>query len=148
MLLNAISLTDAICRLLLFSVPCTPSCHSPPLLHNRNRFLVDIITTMPFDAIVLAALQAPSSHQINPEGTTSRYVALLGLLKLGRMYRVGVMFRNMSYNLNLGLLALTLLRNFTVRLAIVLTATSRRSSAAVCISVHGRMMHDEAGISW
>jgi hypothetical protein len=74
---------------------------------NRNRLLVDVITTVPFDAIVLAALRLP-------EGFTSRYVALLGLLKLGRMYRVGVMFRNMSYNLNLGLLALTLLRNFTV----------------------------------
>jgi hypothetical protein len=71
---------------------------------------VDVITTVPFDAIVLAALRLP-------EGFTSRYVALLGLLKLGRMYRVGVMFRNMSYNLNMGLLALTLLRNFTVRLA-------------------------------
>jgi hypothetical protein len=68
---------------------------------------VDVITTVPFDAIVLAALRLP-------EGFTSRYVALLGLLKLGRMYRVGVMFRNMSYNLNMGLLALTLLRNFTV----------------------------------
>jgi hypothetical protein len=77
------------------------------LFPGRHRLLIDVITTVPFDAIVLAALRLP-------EGEASRYVALLGLLKLGRMYRVGVMFRNMSFNLNLGLLTLTLLRNFTV----------------------------------
>uniref|UniRef100_A0A383VF86 Cyclic nucleotide-binding domain-containing protein n=1 Tax=Tetradesmus obliquus TaxID=3088 RepID=A0A383VF86_TETOB len=77
------------------------------LFYIRHRLLVDVITTVPFDAIVLAALRLP-------EGFDSRYVALLGLLKLGRMYRVMVMFRNMSFNLNLGLLALTLLRNFTL----------------------------------
>jgi hypothetical protein len=76
---------------------------------NRHRLLIDVITTVPFDAIVIGA-RAGSLSDIN-----ARYVALLGILKLGRMYRVGVMFRNMSYNLNLGLLALTLLRNFTVR---------------------------------
>ncbi|WIA21138.1 hypothetical protein OEZ85_005449 [Tetradesmus obliquus] len=77
------------------------------LFYIRHRLLVDVITTVPFDAIVLAALRLP-------EGFDSRYVALLGVLKLGRMYRVMVMFRNMSFNLNLGLLALTLLRNFTL----------------------------------
>eukprot|EP00882_Tetradesmus_deserticola_P017965 GHRQ01019276.1.p1 GENE.GHRQ01019276.1~~GHRQ01019276.1.p1 ORF type:complete len:511 (+),score=215.89 GHRQ01019276.1:178-1533(+) len=75
--------------------------------YARNRLLIDVLTTVPFDAIVLAALRLP-------EGPGSRYVALVGLLKLGRMYRVGVMFRNVSYNLNLGLLSLTLLRNFTL----------------------------------
>jgi hypothetical protein len=89
-------------------VTVLPACDLYVMCGCRHRLLVDVITTVPFDAIVLAALRLP-------EGNTSRFVSMLGLLKLGRMYRVGVMFRNMSFNLNLGLFALTLLRNFTVR---------------------------------
>jgi hypothetical protein len=50
---------------------------------------------------------------------TCRYLGLLGLLKLGRMYRVVLMYNNMSYNLNFGLLALTLFRNATVSLSVI-----------------------------
>jgi hypothetical protein len=51
---------------------------------------------------------------IHGDTTEGRYIALLSLLKLGRMYRLVVMFYNISYNLSVGLLTLTLLRNFTV----------------------------------
>lgn len=64
---------------------------------------------------------------INIDSNTveARYIALLGLLKLGRMYRVAVMFRNMSYNLNLSLLALTITRNLTVCWCMCASAVGR-----------------------
>lgn len=79
-----------------------------PAAPNRHRFLIDLITTIPFDAIALAASGAAHNS------TYGRYLSLLGWLKIGRMYRVAVMFQHMSYNLNFGLLALTLIRNLTV----------------------------------
>eukprot|EP00878_Enallax_costatus_P022606 GHUV01023998.1.p1 GENE.GHUV01023998.1~~GHUV01023998.1.p1 ORF type:complete len:850 (+),score=127.25 GHUV01023998.1:227-2776(+) len=77
------------------------------LHYLRRRFLLDLITTIPFDAIVLTATGA------NHESNYGRYLGLLGWLKIGRMYRVAVMFQHMSYNLNFGLLALTITRNLT-----------------------------------
>jgi hypothetical protein len=76
----------------------------------RRRFFVDILTTLPWDWMVFTATGVPANS------TTGRYIALLSLLKLGRMYRVMVLFYNISYNLSVGLLALTLMRNFTVRI--------------------------------
>jgi hypothetical protein len=69
---------------------------------------VDILTTLPWEWIALSAAR------VSAESTTGRYIALLSLLKLGRMYRVAVLFYNISYNLSVGLMALTLMRNFTV----------------------------------
>jgi hypothetical protein len=42
------------------------------------------------------------------------YVSLLGLLQLGRMYRVGLLFRHMTYNMAVSLLVTTLVRNLAV----------------------------------
>jgi hypothetical protein len=69
---------------------------------------VDILTTLPWDWMVLTATGVAANT------TEGRYIALLSLFKLGRMYRLIVMFYNISYNLSVGLLALTLMRNFTV----------------------------------
>lgn len=69
---------------------------------------MDILTTLPWDWMVLTATGVAANS------VTGRYIALLSLLKLGRMYRVMVLFYNISYNLSVGLLALTLMRNFTV----------------------------------
>jgi hypothetical protein len=46
---------------------------------------------------------------------TASYVSLVGLLQLGRMYRVALLFRHMTYNMSVSLLATTLVRNLTVR---------------------------------
>eukprot|EP00879_Flechtneria_rotunda_P011052 GHRR01011548.1.p1 GENE.GHRR01011548.1~~GHRR01011548.1.p1 ORF type:complete len:827 (+),score=254.22 GHRR01011548.1:335-2815(+) len=82
--------------------------HKPVALHYlRHRFLLDLLTTLPFDVFLMVGLGLDQSI------IAGRYWALLGLLKLGRMYRVAVMFNNMSYNLNFGLLSLTLIRNLT-----------------------------------
>jgi hypothetical protein len=70
---------------------------------------VDLVTTLPWDWVVL------TGAGISPNSMLGRYIALLALLKLGRMYRIVIMFYNISYNLNFGLLSLTLMRNFTVR---------------------------------
>ncbi|KAI8470071.1 MAG: ankyrin repeat-containing domain protein [Monoraphidium minutum] len=48
---------------------------------------------------------------IGSEGIAARYISLLGLLKLGRMYRVGRLFRHMEYSLALPLVATILARN-------------------------------------
>ena len=69
---------------------------------------MDILTTLPWDWMVLTATGVAANT------TEGRYIALLSLFKLGRMYRLIVMFYNISYNLSVGLLALTLMRNFTV----------------------------------
>lgn len=74
----------------------------------RRRLWLDILTTLPFEWLVLTATG------VSGASTTGRYISLLSLLKLGRMYRVVVLFYNISYNLSVGLLALTLMRNFTV----------------------------------
>ncbi len=76
--------------------------------HCRQRFWLDILTTLPWDWMVLTATG------VAPNTIEGRYIALLSLFKLGRMYRLVVMFYNISYNLSVGLLSLTLMRNFTV----------------------------------
>jgi ankyrin repeat protein/CRP-like cAMP-binding protein len=45
---------------------------------------------------------------------TASYVSLLGLLQLGRMYRVALLFRHMTYNMAVSLLVTTLVRNLTL----------------------------------
>lgn len=89
-----------------------PQHHPLPLItytpNHRHRLALDLLTTLPWDWIVLEATHVPAGTILG------RYIALLSLLKLGRMYRIVVMFYNISYNLNVGLLTLTLLRNFTV----------------------------------
>lgn len=75
---------------------------------HRRRLWLDILTTLPWEWMVLSATG------VSAESIMGRYIALLSLLKLGRMYRVAVLFYNISYNLSVGLLALTLMRNFTV----------------------------------
>jgi hypothetical protein len=70
---TATTLTHALCVFGFHNLTYT-CLSSGPDCHTRNRLLVDVKTTVPFDAIVLAALRLP-------EGFTSRYVALLGLLR-------------------------------------------------------------------
>jgi len=88
-----------------FSPLSVPPCTLPL---SRHRLALDLLTTLPWDWIVLSATG------VRADTTTGRYIALLSLLKLGRMYRVVVLFYNLSYNLKVGLLTLTLFRNFTV----------------------------------
>ena len=113
------------------------------LRSNRRRFLLDLITTIPLDAIVLAATGA------NHESNYGRYLGLLGWLKIGRMYRVAVMFQHMSYNLNFGLLALTITRNLTVCVSAIDVALSNDSRGAhFCkFAFAGRLNNTAARVS-
>jgi hypothetical protein len=176
------------------SPPTSQCARAPTPRKRRRRFVLDLITTVPWDWIVLTATG------VNPTSMLGRYLALLSLLKLGRMcvpvcvwlwfglgsgsgsarthslllcccvwracphplqhwsqcgaqsththtlrrphtthstrhapratkrrrYRIVIMFYNISYNLSVGLLALTLMRNFTVRAAARCSVRARR----------------------
>eukprot|EP00775_Hariotina_reticulata_P004102 gene4102-4348_t len=79
------------------------------LMHYiKHHFLLDLVTTVPIDVIVLAALNLPGDETI-----AGRDIALLGLLRMGRMYRLVIFFNNMSYNLGYSLVVLTMTRNLT-----------------------------------
>ena len=80
------------------NTPLTP-------LTNSGRFKWDLLTTVPWEGVVIA------TARIDCASRAADYVMLLGLLKLGRMYRLFVMFRFFTYNLALSLVAITLLRN-------------------------------------
>ncbi|GBF99143.1 potassium channel [Raphidocelis subcapitata] len=69
------------------------------------RLWWDLLTTLPWDAIVLAGAGLMGS-----ESAKARYIALLGLLKLGRMYRVGRLFSHLEYSLALPLAVTMLVR--------------------------------------
>lgn len=75
------------------------------------RFWWDILTTVPFDNIILAAVGLDDQHS-----RTGMYLALTGLLKLGRMYRVRRLFVHLEYNITLSLLWVTVVRNITLSL--------------------------------
>ena len=62
------------------------------LCPNRRRFLLDLITTVPLDAIVLAATGA------NHESNYGRYLGLLGWLKIGRSSQWGTLLYRHSPN--------------------------------------------------
>ena len=72
---------------------------------HSGRFKWDLLTTVPWEGVVIA------TARIDCASRAADYVMLLGLLKLGRMYRLFVMFRFFTYNLALSLVAITLLRN-------------------------------------
>lgn len=91
----------------------------------RRRFFVDLLTTLPWEWMVLSATGIPADSQ------KGRYIGLLSLLRLGRMYRVMVLFYNMSYNLSVGLMTLTLVRNFTVSVKLAGGALRGGVAAAV-----------------
>jgi hypothetical protein len=71
--------------------------------------VADLITTMPWDAI------AVSATHFDPDSIEGRYLGLLALLKLGRLYRLVLLFRQMTYDLEHSLLVTTFLRNGAVR---------------------------------
>jgi hypothetical protein len=70
--------------------------------------LADLITTIPWDAIAVSA-----THH-DPDSLEGRYMGLLALLKLGRLYRLALLFRQMTYDLEHSLLVTTFLRNGSV----------------------------------
>eukprot|EP00884_Botryococcus_braunii_P021334 jgi/Botrbrau1/7885/Bobra.9_2s0059.2 len=72
----------------------------------RTWFFVDLIAWIPFDMIVLTAM-CPHG-QVSP---AARYASLLSLLHLLRLYRVGIFFRYMEYNLTVNLVVTTVVRN-------------------------------------
>eukprot|EP00775_Hariotina_reticulata_P002549 gene2549-2852_t len=80
----------------------------------KRRLFWDVLTTVPWDVVMLAIVQSfPAGLTPAETSQRDRYIGLLGLLRLGRMYRVVLMYNSMSYNLNFSLLVLTLFRNFT-----------------------------------
>lgn len=72
----------------------------------RFRFWFDIIALLPFDYAIIEGIWPPcfTSH-------TARYVSLLKLLRLLRMYRVLLFFKVLEYNLAIGLMFSTMVRN-------------------------------------
>ena len=61
------------------------------------RLWVDLGTTIPFDWIVLAATGLQRSKT-----TRAGYISLLGLLRLGRAYRLGMVGRGAADGLGVG----------------------------------------------
>ena len=85
-----------------------------PLIARRycasGRLWLDLVTTIPFDWIVLAALGLQSSNS-----TLAWYVSMLRLLHLGRIYRITGWITFLTYNQAFSLFAVTLGRNLAVR---------------------------------
>ncbi|WIA36270.1 hypothetical protein OEZ86_007599 [Tetradesmus obliquus] len=77
--------------------------------YMKGRLWADLVTTIPFDWIVLGALGLQRSNSI-----TAWYVSLLRLLRLGRAYRLYSWVTLMAYRQTISLLVLTLSRNFAL----------------------------------
>ncbi|KAF8054945.1 AKT1 [Scenedesmus sp. PABB004] len=77
--------------------------------YARWRLWVDLVTTIPFDWIVLGAMGLQQSNN-----TTAWYVSLLRLLRLGRAYRLYGWVRALTYNQTISLVVITLVRNFAL----------------------------------
>ncbi|WIA21180.1 hypothetical protein OEZ85_005486 [Tetradesmus obliquus] len=71
----------------------------------RFRFWWDILTVFPWDWIVLSGMGLLGS-----DTPRARFISLLGLLKLGRMYRIDRLYRHLEFNLALPLVVTRLTR--------------------------------------
>ena len=69
----------------------------------RSLFCIDVLALIPFDYIVIYIVGSRSAH--------ARPLMLLGLLRLLRLYRVGVFFQYLEYNLSVSLTVVTIARN-------------------------------------
>jgi hypothetical protein len=70
---------------------------------------VDLLTTIPFDWIVLGAMGLQQSSS-----TQAWYISLLRLLRIGRMYRLYNYVMFLTYHQAISLLLMTLARNVVV----------------------------------
>ena len=73
----------------------------------RLMFWVDFVGVFPFDWCALAI-----AGQINQDTNLSRYISLLGLLRLVRLHRVKQLFDVLQYSTSISLTTFTLTRNF------------------------------------
>jgi hypothetical protein len=69
----------------------------------RSLFFVDVLALIPFDYIAIPIVGSGSR--------TARPLMILGLLRLIRLYRVGVFFQYLEYNLSVSLTVVTIARN-------------------------------------
>ena len=79
---------------------------SPRMIARRyvgSLFFVDVLALIPFDYIVIPIVGSGAK--------AARPLMLLGLLRLIRLYRVGVFFQYLEYNLSVSLTAVTIARN-------------------------------------
>ena len=102
-----------------------------PLIARRyarcGRLWLDLVTTVPFDWIVLGALGLQSSNS-----QLAWYVSMLRLLHLGRIYRLRGWITFLTYNQAVSLLLLTLMRNLMVLLCWFVFLCSCVFAAAAC----------------
>ncbi|KAF6266101.1 hypothetical protein COO60DRAFT_1697459 [Scenedesmus sp. NREL 46B-D3] len=77
--------------------------------YMKGRLWADVVTTVPFDWMVLGAMGLQRSNS-----TAAWYVSLLRLLRLGRVYRLYSWVQLMAYRQTISLLVLTLTRNFAL----------------------------------
>lgn len=80
-----------------------------PAHYARTRLPLDLLTTIPFDWIVLGAMGLQQSNS-----TTAWYISLLRLLRVGRMYRLYSYVLYLTYHQAVSLLLMTLVRNVVV----------------------------------
>ena len=73
--------------------------------------MIDLLALIPFDWIACAVV-APHGG----DSMLARYLTLLGLLRLLRLYRVGVLLSYLGVNLSVSLAIVTITRNFMARL--------------------------------
>ena len=79
---------------------------SPRMIAQRyvkSLFFVDVLALIPFDYIAIPIVGSGAK--------AARPLMLLGLLRLIRLYRVGVFFQYLEYNLSVSLTVVTIARN-------------------------------------
>lgn len=69
----------------------------------KSLFFVDVLALIPFDYIAIPIVGSGAK--------AARPLMLLGLLRLIRLYRVGVFFQYLEYNLSVSLTVVTIARN-------------------------------------
>eukprot|EP00775_Hariotina_reticulata_P006155 gene6155-6392_t len=74
----------------------------------RFRFWWDCLTVFPWDWIALA-----SAGLMGSDSVTANFLSLLGLFKLGRMYRIDRLYRHLEFNLAMPLVVTKLTRIIT-----------------------------------
>lgn len=77
--------------------------------YAQTRLVPDLLTTIPFDWIVLGAMGLQQSNS-----QLAWYISMLRLLRLGRVYRVYDWVVYLTYHQSISLLCMTLVRNFLV----------------------------------
>lgn len=77
----------------------------------RRMFWIDVLGVFPFYAVALAC-----AGQFDQDNTTTQYLALLGLFRMVRLHRVGLLFEILQYNSKVSLIWLTLVRNIAAAL--------------------------------